>query len=322
MTSEPVLDRAVGSMLAAACGDALGVPYEFETRPLADDEDPAMLGGGLGPYAPGEYSDDTQMAVVIAQAATNGDLREEATLDVVAEGWITWMREGASDIGNQTWQVLSTAARWDPQRGAASRLRESARDLHDRTRHTGGNGSLMRTGPVALAFLDDADALTQVAREVSELTHPDEMAGDACVLWCHAIRHAVVEGEYVDLRELVRHLPQGRRTTWVDLVADAEAAPPRAFTPNGYAPRALQAAWSAVRHPVTHGAYADSPLAASLCAAVHAGNDTDTVAAITGALAGARWGASGLPREWVEVVQGWPGLDAAGLGELAVALAR
>ena len=52
-------DRAAGVLLAAACGDALGVPYEFAPR-LTQKQTPQMIGGGLGPYAPGEYSDDTR----------------------------------------------------------------------------------------------------------------------------------------------------------------------------------------------------------------------------------------------------------------------
>ena len=68
-------DRAAGVLLAAACGDALGVPYEFQP-PLAVGEQPEMRGGGLGPYEPGEYSDDTQMAMCIAEVSALGvDLR-------------------------------------------------------------------------------------------------------------------------------------------------------------------------------------------------------------------------------------------------------
>ncbi|MGQ4420620.1 ADP-ribosylglycohydrolase family protein, partial [Streptomyces sp. SAS_269] len=64
-------DRAAGVLLGAAVGDALGVPYEFQTR-LREDQQPRMIGGGLGPYEPGEYSDDTQMQVCIAQVAATG----------------------------------------------------------------------------------------------------------------------------------------------------------------------------------------------------------------------------------------------------------
>ncbi|MGW2788234.1 ADP-ribosylglycohydrolase family protein, partial [Streptomyces populi] len=74
-------DRAAGVLLGAAVGDALGVPYEFGAR-LRDDQQPRMIGGGLGPYEPGEYSDDTQMQVCIAEVAAGGaDLRTPKALD-------------------------------------------------------------------------------------------------------------------------------------------------------------------------------------------------------------------------------------------------
>ncbi|MEV6872238.1 ADP-ribosylglycohydrolase family protein [Amycolatopsis sp. NPDC051128] len=63
------LDRAVGALVGAAAGDALGVPYEYGSRPLPGPGEPArMLGGGLGGYEPGQWSDDTEMACVIVQA--------------------------------------------------------------------------------------------------------------------------------------------------------------------------------------------------------------------------------------------------------------
>src|SRR3954453_2791337 len=99
-------DRAAGVLLAQACGDALGVPYEFKAR-LRDEDQPQMIGGGLGPYAPGEYSDDTQMAVCIARvAATGADLRGPAALDRIAAGFVRWAANGATDIGIQTQQVM------------------------------------------------------------------------------------------------------------------------------------------------------------------------------------------------------------------------
>jgi ADP-ribosylglycohydrolase len=64
-------DRVAGVLLGVAAGDALGVPYEYDSRPLpGPGEQARMLGGGLGGYAPGQWSDDTEMTSVIAQAAT------------------------------------------------------------------------------------------------------------------------------------------------------------------------------------------------------------------------------------------------------------
>ncbi|MCW2739030.1 ADP-ribosylglycohydrolase family protein [Nocardioides sp.] len=314
MTSGPDLrDRIEGVLLASACGDALGVPYEFGSAPLAPDEQPRMIGGGLGPYAPGEWSDDTQMAVVVARVAASRGLADDTALDDVVDGWIDWLQAGASDVGIQTRAILTAIAAWRGTPGSAARARAAALDLHGRTGRTAGNGSLMRTAPVALACLGDPAALTVLARTVSDLTHADPLAGDACVLWCHAIRLAVVDGAVPDLADLLGELPVERRDQWSGWVAAAQARPPAAFAPNGYVVTALQAAWSAVRHPLV----ADSPIVGSLSAAVHAGDDTDTVAAIAGSLLGGCWGASSLPATWLADVHGWPGLRAEDLRALA-----
>src|SRR4051794_5432123 len=171
-------DRAAGVLLGAACGDALGVPYEFKP-PLRADQQPDMLGGGLGNYAPGEYSDDTQMAVCIAEvAATGADLREPEALDRIAANFVRWAKDGATDIGIQTRQVMRAVQRRGKD-ALGEAMRAVAEDLHRQTGRTAGNGSLMRTGPVALAYLDDPRGLAEAARTVSELTHHDPLAGDA-----------------------------------------------------------------------------------------------------------------------------------------------
>jgi ADP-ribosylglycohydrolase len=317
------LDRAAGVLLSAACGDALGVPYEFGRR-LSTAEVPAMIGGGLGPYAPGEYSDDTQMAACIARvAATGADLRTEDALDAIAAAFLDWKADGASDIGAQTGAVLS-AGRRDSAARPAEALRQAARALHARTGRTAGNGSLMRTGVVALAYLDDVEALAEAARAVSDLTHPDPLAGDACVLWCAAIRRAVLHAAFGGVQEGLALIPEVRRDRWASWISEAETADPGRFSPNGFVVPALQAAWSAITQtPVppddpAAGSFACQHLQDALAAAVRIGNDTDTVAAIAGALLGARWGASAVPVPWLRIVHGWPGLRAPDLIRLAV----
>ncbi len=187
-------DRVEGVLLATAAGDALGAPYEFKP-PRGPELEVAMVGGGG--WEPGEWTDDTSMAIAIAEvAATGADLRDASAQDAIVQRWYEWSRT-AKDVGIQTGSVLTAAAR-DGVITAASARAESAK-LHERTGRTAGNGSLMRTAPVALAYLDDEDAMVEAARAISELTHFDPDAGDACVLWCSAIRHAVLTGE-LDVR--------------------------------------------------------------------------------------------------------------------------
>ncbi|MEU9247114.1 ADP-ribosylglycohydrolase family protein [Streptomyces sp. NPDC048385] len=204
----------------------------------------------------------------------------------------------------------------------------AARDYAAHHPQSAGNGSLMRTGIVALAHLGDAAAMAEAAVAVSALTHPDPDCADACVLWCSGIRTAVLEGTFEGVRAGLDLLPADRRGLWAEWLDEAEAHPPHHFSPNGWVVSALQAAWSAItRIPVPEPAPAEQSfpgqhLRLALEAAVRAGNDTDTVAAIAGALLGARWGCSGIPLQWQQVVRGWPGLTGVDLVRLAVRTAR
>ena len=311
-------DRACGALLGCAAGDALGAGYEFGP-PLGPDVPVDMIGGGLGPFEPGEWTDDTSMAIAIAEtAATGADLRDEKAQDEIVERWHSWAQT-APDVGNQTRSVLSAAGR----RGLSARsARDESAALHERTGHTAGNGSLMRTAPVALAYLDDEAALVEAARAIGELTHHDPDAGDACVLWCNAIRSAVRTGE-LDMRAGLRHIPVERRALWASRLDEAEASPPAAFAAkNGWVVAALQGALSAIVHtpepteePAAEVFRADR-LRLALEAAVRGGGDTDTVAAIAGALLGAAYGASAVPSRWRLMLQGWPGIGTRGLVQL------
>ena len=312
------LDRAVGVLLATAAGDALGAPYEFQP-PRGPELDVAMVGGGAFGWKPGEWTDDTSMAIAIAEVASTGaDLRDEAAQTAIVRRWYDWSRT-ATDVGNQTRSVLDETGR----RGisAATALAVS-RELHDRTGHTAGNGSLMRTAPVALAYLDDEEGLAEAARAISALTHADPDALDACMLWCLAIRHAVLTGE-LDVRVGMDRLPADRRARWASRLDAAEKSEPSSFRNNGWVVEALQAAWSAITNtpvPVDDpetGTFGADHLRLALDAAVRSGNDTDTVAAIAGGLLGARWGASAVPGTWRRLLRGWPGLHTRDLVTLA-----
>lgn len=311
------LDRAAGVLLAAAVGDALGVPYEFEPAFLGD---PQMTGGGLGPYAPGEYSDDTQLAVCIAQVASTGaDLTDPVALDQVADRLLAWRRDGATDIGTTTSAALSAI---EPGPGSAERMAANAARVYRTTGLGAGNGGLMRTGIVGLTALNDRGHTAMSARSVCELTHADPLAGDACVLWSEAIRVAVTDGR-LDLGGGLDLIDAGRRAMWQAWIDQATGADPATFGRNGYVVTALQAAWAAVTSTLDRPReYPCDHLRDALFAAVHAGDDTDTVAAIAGALLGARWGASAVSADYRRLVHGWPGLGASDLIRLAVMTAR
>ncbi|RPA06269.1 hydrolase [Gordonia sp. OPL2] len=302
------LDRAAGVLLTTAVGDALGVPYEFESRRLPADEPPQMLGGGLGNFEPGEWSDDTSMAMAIALvAATGADLTADDALDAIADNFLRWFDGNPPDVGNQTRAVLgATRRRLDSGESGAGRVmrEESDRFAHAHPR-SAGNGALMRTAPVALAHLDDRDHMAEAARRVAALTHGDDLAGDSCVLWCEAIRVAVLDGR-IDIRGGLDLMPAQRVDQWSAWLDDAAINSPNLFTPNGFTVTALQAAASAITQTPIPESTACLHLQDSLDTAIRIGNDTDTVAAIAGGLLGARWGASAVPWRWRRAVHGWP----------------
>jgi ADP-ribosylglycohydrolase len=300
-------DRIRGTLLGQAVGDALGSPYEFRAPPKAGQ---ARFGRGTFGHGPGQYTDDTEEACMVALA------RSEPLK--VAANLLRWYRDPAiRDIGNQTRQVMSHAR---TPRGLAQASRAYARrqELVPRPRgfdHGTGAGGLMRTGPVCLPFLTDRKRIAVAARRVNDLTHASAYDGDAAVLWSIAIAAAIELGTAFSAEQIsdgLEFIPAQRRAYWEGVIDEALSSPPGRFRRNGGCVGCFKAALSSVAH-------ADS-LEDGLYRAVSIGNDTDTVAAVTGALLGARFGASAVPAKWRKV-WGWPGMKAADLERLALAAA-
>ncbi len=223
--SDSQLDRVEGVLLGQAVGDVMGAPYEPGDIPFTGT--PELLGGGFGGYAPGEWSDDTQMSLYIARvAATGADLTSREALDEIARGFCRWVAaDGATDVGVQTRRVLGAVVAGRDEPGIAARMRAAAADLDAATRRTGGNGALMRNGIVGLTRLNDRRATAASARAVAELTHADPLAGDCCVIHAEMIRSAVMAppwrgGPLPAAAAAMRALdliPAERRNYWRDL---------------------------------------------------------------------------------------------------------
>ena len=304
-------DRAAGVLLGSAAGDALGAGYEFAA--VSSTLVPGMIGGGLGNFAPGEWTDDTSQAVAIAQVAARGeDLRTSAALDAIAQGFARWYAGNPPDVGNQTRAVLGMVG----VTPSGSDMTAAARTFHERSGRSAGNGSLMRTGPVALAYLDDPAGLVEAAMAIGALTHFQDHAQEACALWSLMIRHAVLTGEFPVFDDVAPWMPN--QQVWRDRLREAETQPPSAFTNNAWAVGALQAAWSAITHTPVPEVAPSNHLSDALATAIRIGHDTDTVAAIAGALLGARWGMTAVPARWRRILHGWPGIDSRELERLAI----
>lgn len=299
-------DRAAGALVGLATGDALRAGYEFGSTRFTGTA--RMIGGGLGGFEPGQWTDDTSMAVCVAQVAATGHLDATA----VARRFLDWYRSDPPDVGIQTRELLGQAV---DARDVAAR---SAARFARLPQRSAGSGALMRTAPVALAHLGDDTAILEAAHEISALTHADPVSGEACTLWCIAIDRAIREQRLDGIRDGLRLLADDRGAWWQERLDEAEHAPLTRFRPNGDVVTALQAA---------HGAIATTPvpddepahhLQDTLHRVIGIGDDTDTTAAIAGQLLGARWGLTAIPFPWRRLLHGWPGLTGADLARLAV----
>ena len=214
------LDRAAGAVLASAAGDALGSQYEFGPS-LADDITPEFGIGCFG-HAIGEWTDDTSMAIPILEVLAGGRaLEDAAALDEIVTRWRGWS-ETAKDVGTQTRSILSHLGETTAEAAFAR-----SRSQHRSTGRSAGNGSLMRTGPVALGYLDRSpEELATAAGRVAQLTHWEDDNLDACAIWCLAIRHGILTGE-LDVRGygaagvLGRNVPVGGIARTIDTTSTA-----------------------------------------------------------------------------------------------------
>ncbi|KXO98398.1 ADP-ribosylglycohydrolase family protein [Tsukamurella tyrosinosolvens] len=304
-------DRVAGALIGCAAGDALGAPYEFTHPAPAAVIEPK--GGGAFGWEPGEWTDDTDLTCVVAQGLLDGDPFTAGGLDSMVDGFRRWLDSGPKDVGRQTKVAILHGARTAAE---MTRFVESRGNSN-----SGGNGSLMRTAPVALRYLNNATAAIDGARRISALTHPDPDAGLPCALWTYAIRHAIIRGTFDGPRMFLNaHAGGATHAEWMTLLDQAETGDPTVdFRNNGWVVHALQTAWWAISTTPGEG---EEHLTAALERCVRAGGDTDTTAAIAGTLLGARWGASAVPAAWLARLHGYPGIDADGLGHLAIAVAE
>ena len=305
------LDRAIGAVVASAAGDALGAGYEF--APPVSPADITMRPGTLTGCPAGWWTDDTAMAIAILQvAAQRGELCSDNAVHAVGQRFLDWYDSDPPDVGMWTSRVLDGVT-------SGQELTDRAAEAQIQSPNSAGNGSLMRTGPVALAHLGDTAAVATAARRLSALTHPHPDAVEACVLWSVAIEQSILHGHLVSPAAGLDFIDVERRSFWRQRLDEAESHDPSTFSPNGWAVAALQAAWSAI-HATT-----DSPrhLDAALRRAISIGDDTDTVAAIAGALLGAAYGVTAVPFAWRRHLAGWPrGVTDVDLFTLAALAAR
>lgn len=278
-------EKAMGTLLGLACGDALGRPVEFMSPAAIEREHGTvreMLGYGTHGQPAGTITDDTEMALCIARSL---DERERFDPEDVARRFVEWYDGGPFDIGVMTAsaiRLLEQGLAWDE---AGQRVRERSHEGGN-----AGNGSVMRCAPHAVAYADDPEALDRASRQSSQITHADPRCTAGCAV-LNATIAGLLDGEADPL--------DGALSTASPIpveLADALAAVPDDVAPadlqnSGYAVTTLQAG-------LYHGLTAESAEAA-IVDAVAMGGDTDTIGAVAGAVAGARFGVEALPDRWL-----------------------
>ena len=287
-SSVAMAERYAGTLLGLACGDALGGPVEFRHCDDIAAEFPdgvtEFVGGGWLHLEPGEVTDDTQQAIILAAALTTDGL----DLDRLAAGLITWFHSDPKDIGSTTRIALEALATGTPPFAAGAVALENRGE-----RRAASNGAVLRCAPVALRFRRDPERLVQASLDSARVTHAEEHAAWGTVAINQALAHLLNGGAITDAPQAaVTGIPNEALRT---AVLDAPGRERGEVRARGFVLDTIGASfWS-----LSHGRSAREAVEL----AVAFGDDADSTGAVTGALAGAAYGFSALPVSWTSTVQ-------------------
>lgn len=286
------IQAAIGSLVGAAVADALGAPFEFKPAGKYKEHFPnrvlggigEMIGGGGFKWAPAEFTDDTQMALAMAEAfiANNGEYDAKS----VWEHFVSWAAT-AKDIGNTTYQSLSHP-----------NYLEAAESTHKALGRSGSNGGVMRTAPLGLLAIRWGRAkAVDIARQQARLTHFDDVASWCSAIVTEIIRACILGASFPEaLKSATEILPTEIHKVIEPVLTKAWSEDELILQDNGGALECLlQAVW-AIK---TSHSYEDA-----VVSAVNLGGDADTVAAVCGGMAGALYGIQCIPARWATYVNG------------------
>jgi len=281
-------DRFRGCLLGLAAGDALGTTLEFK-RPGTFEPISDMVGGGPFGLQPGQWTDDTSMALCLATSLVGCGGFDP--MDQM-QRYVRWVGQGylsstgtCFDAGTTTLNALAKFIRYkNPYSGSTDP-------------HTAGNGSLMRLAPLPMCFAGDAAEAIARAADSSRTTHAAHEAVDACRYYAGLLVGAL-RGVDKDTLLSPRYCPvEGlwERDPLVEGIARVADGTFKRLDPpdikgTGYVVEALEAAlWAFHR---------SDDFREGALLAVNLGDDADTTGAIYGQIAGAHYGAEAIPAPW------------------------
>lgn len=288
MTTE---DRRQGVLLGLAIGDALGAPVEFMARdsfPLVTE----MLGGGPFNLPPGAWTDDTAMALCLDESLGHDP---ELDLKDLLDRFCRWL-----EFGENTSTGKAVGVGQNTLRSLGNYRRTGALQASERTNRSDGNGAIMRSGPIPALHWQDPKKSRRLSALQSRATHCSDLSAACCELLSDILCDLISGKPWASVRtrpalqhwpEEVRAMAQGQ---WIAKHRDS-------IRSTGYVIDTLEAALWSVEQANT---FEDA-----LITAVNLGEDADSVAAVAGQLAGARWGRADIPKRWIEVLVGNVFLD-------------
>lgn len=287
------LERYRGSLLGLAAGDALGTTVEFK-HPGDFEPVETVAGGGVFALRPGEWTDDTSMALCLAESLV--ECRGFDPADQMRR-YCRWKNEGYLSSNGRCFDIGGTVM-------SALRRFERTGDAYSGSPdpHAAGNGSLMRLSPVPLFFANDPRAAIKYAAESSRTTHGATEAVDACRYMAALIlgaldgtaKHELLGGVFEPFAGVWDDEPLAPAIAAVAAGSFKRPGPPALSGSGGYVVPSLEIALWAFYHGEN---FKDGALMA-----VNLGFDADTYGAIYGQLAGAFYGESGIPEDWRKVL--------------------
>ena len=277
-------DRFQGCLLGLAVGDAVGTTVEFQPRGSFERLTDVVGGGPFG-LEPGEWTDDTSMALCLAHSLLECDGVDPPDQ---MERYVRWWRSGyCSPNGRGCFDIGNTV------RAALAQFESTGKPLAGSTDpYSAGNGSIMRLAPVPMFFYPDREVARAAAAKSSRTTHGAEECIDACRLLCEILCRALGGGSRSEILAPAALSPP--LAPKIDAIARGEYLDRSRdqIRGTGYVVESLEAAlWCFAR--------SDSFEEAVLLAA-NLGDDADTTAAVSGQVAGAFWGVSGIPDPWID----------------------
>lgn len=275
-------DKKFGSFIGLAVGDAMGAPYEFLSggRYKTSTE---YKKGGVHNVSIGEWTDDTSMALCLAQSII--DTKTFDPIDQMTK-YLDWYRKGymctrdkCFDIGNTTRNSIR----------AFEHSKLTTPYTNTGTTESDGNGTIMRLSPLVIAFYDDVE-LPNIARKSSLTTHKGKNASECASLLAEIIRNCY---NYTDKYQILyetndnTHIVESLLKDMVEMKLDENYIITDTI-PTGYCIDTLECA---LKGFVLHNTFIEG-----LMYCISLGDDTDTVGAVYGQIAGAYYGLSGIPQ--------------------------